>query len=105
MNAQSPGPDESGPVRPPTQPPAPKGRTKAFVLAMLMHGLLVALLFVGIRWKSQEPQSVSAELWTPPPTPQIEPPPEGSVRAGAHEDINVITLLLGAEEGGLEMSE
>jgi isopenicillin N synthase-like dioxygenase len=34
--------------------------------------------------------------------PQAEPPPEGSVRAGAHEDINVITLLLGAEEGGLE---
>ncbi len=30
---------------------------------------------------------------------------EGSsgVRAGAHEDINVITLLLGAEEGGLEL--
>ncbi|MEZ5937021.1 MAG: 2-oxoglutarate and iron-dependent oxygenase domain-containing protein [Hyphomonadaceae bacterium] len=35
--------------------------------------------------------------------PQPEPPPEGSVRAGAHEDINVITLLLGAEEGGLEV--
>ncbi len=35
--------------------------------------------------------------------PQAEPPPEGSVRAGAHEDINVITLLLGAEEGGLEV--
>lgn len=35
--------------------------------------------------------------------PQLEPPPEGSVRAGAHEDINVITLLLGAEEAGLEV--
>lgn len=35
--------------------------------------------------------------------PQVNPPPEGSVRAGAHEDINVITLLLGAEEGGLEV--
>lgn len=35
--------------------------------------------------------------------PQTEPPPEGSIRAGAHEDINVITLLLGAEEGGLEV--
>jgi len=35
--------------------------------------------------------------------PQTVPPPEGSVRAGAHEDINVITLLLGAEEGGLEV--
>lgn len=35
--------------------------------------------------------------------PQLSPPPEGSVRAGAHEDINVITLLLGAEESGLEV--
>ncbi|MDZ4760424.1 MAG: 2-oxoglutarate and iron-dependent oxygenase domain-containing protein [Alphaproteobacteria bacterium] len=34
---------------------------------------------------------------------QPAPPAEGSVRAGAHEDINVITLLLGAEEGGLEV--
>jgi isopenicillin N synthase-like dioxygenase len=30
-------------------------------------------------------------------------PPGGTQRAGAHEDINVITLLLGAEEAGLEM--
>ena len=35
--------------------------------------------------------------------PQAEPPPEGSVRAAAHEDINVITLLLGAEEAGLQV--
>lgn len=34
--------------------------------------------------------------------PQQEPGPPGSVRAGAHEDINVITLLLGAEEPGLQ---
>jgi isopenicillin N synthase-like dioxygenase len=27
----------------------------------------------------------------------------GSIRAGAHEDINLITLLLGAEEGGLQL--
>jgi isopenicillin N synthase-like dioxygenase len=37
----------------------------------------------------------------------IHYPPVGEgaagVRAGAHEDINVITLLLGAEEGGLEL--
>jgi len=31
-------------------------------------------------------------------------PPEGpNIRAGAHEDINAITLLLGAEEAGLEV--
>jgi isopenicillin N synthase-like dioxygenase len=35
--------------------------------------------------------------------PQQTPPAEGSVRAGAHEDINVITLLLGAEEAGLQV--
>ena len=34
--------------------------------------------------------------------PQTDPQPEGSVRAGAHEDINLITLLLGAEEAGLQ---
>ena len=31
------------------------------------------------------------------------PPDAGGVRAGAHEDINAITLLLGAEEAGLEV--
>jgi isopenicillin N synthase-like dioxygenase len=48
----------------------------------------------------QEGNSILRMLHYPP---QAEPPPEGSVRAGAHEDINVITLLLGAEEGGLEV--
>ena len=33
----------------------------------------------------------------------MPPEPTPSVRAGAHEDINVITLLLGAEEPGLEV--
>jgi isopenicillin N synthase-like dioxygenase len=31
------------------------------------------------------------------------PADAGAVRAGAHEDINVITLLLGAEEAGLQL--
>jgi isopenicillin N synthase-like dioxygenase len=35
--------------------------------------------------------------------PPMQPEPTPSVRAGAHEDINVITLLLGAEEPGLEV--
>jgi len=35
--------------------------------------------------------------------PPMSPEPTPSVRAGAHEDINVITLLLGAEEPGLEV--
>jgi len=35
-----------------------------------------------------------------PPVPDVE---SGAIRAGAHEDINLITLLLGAEEAGLEL--
>ncbi|RKF23161.1 isopenicillin N synthase family oxygenase [Altericroceibacterium spongiae] len=35
-----------------------------------------------------------------PPVPQSA---EGAIRAAAHEDINTITLLLGAEESGLEL--
>jgi isopenicillin N synthase-like dioxygenase len=37
--------------------------------------------------------------------PPMPPEPTPSVRAGAHEDINVITLLLGAEEAGLEVKD
>ncbi|KNC50886.1 2OG-Fe(II) oxygenase family Oxidoreductase [Thecamonas trahens ATCC 50062] len=35
--------------------------------------------------------------------PQPNAPPPGAIRAAAHEDISVITLLLGAEEAGLEV--
>ena len=35
--------------------------------------------------------------------PPIDHAPQGAIRAGAHEDINLITLLLGAEEAGLEL--
>ena len=35
--------------------------------------------------------------------PPVPPEAEGAVRAAAHEDINTITLLLGAEEAGLEL--
>lgn len=37
--------------------------------------------------------------------PQKVAPPKGSVRAAAHEDINLITLLLGAEEAGLQVMD
>ena len=35
--------------------------------------------------------------------PPIADAQDGAIRAGAHEDINLITLLLGAEEAGLEL--
>ena len=35
--------------------------------------------------------------------PPIDQPSGNQIRAGAHEDINTITLLIGAEEAGLEL--
>lgn len=35
--------------------------------------------------------------------PLGEKPPEGSVRAAAHGDINLITILMGATDGGLQL--
>jgi len=35
--------------------------------------------------------------------PPVDDPSGAAIRAGAHEDINLITLLLGAEEAGLEL--
>jgi isopenicillin N synthase-like dioxygenase len=49
--------------------------------------------------KVNEGNSVLRVIHYPPMPPHDTP----SVRAGAHEDINVITLLLGAEEPGLEI--
>lgn len=48
----------------------------------------------------QEGNSVLRLLHYPPVTAEGE-----SIRAGAHEDINAITLLLGAEEAGLQILE
>src|SRR3546814_11435180 len=44
--------------------------------------------------------SVMRLLHYPPLSPDA---PEGAIRAAAHGDINTITLLLGAEEAGLEL--
>jgi isopenicillin N synthase-like dioxygenase len=44
--------------------------------------------------------SVMRLLHYPPATEAAE---EGAIRAAAHEDINTITLLLGAEEAGLQL--
>ncbi len=58
-------------------PPEP-GRWRAFALAMLMHGLLLALLWVGVSWQNVTPVAVEAEIWSPQArlaAPPPEPPP------------------------------
>ena len=62
-------------------------------------------LHLGLRedWFDDKVQNGNSILRLLHYPPQMDPPPAGSVRAGAHEDINVITLLLGAEEAGLQV--
>jgi colicin import membrane protein len=51
---------------------------RAFLLALAMHVLLFAMLFVGVAWRTKHPVPVQAELWTAPPAPSapIPVPPE-----------------------------
>jgi colicin import membrane protein len=65
-------------------PPEPS-RGPAIALAVAMHALLLAFLWVGISWQNNKPAAVEAEVWDmkiqtaapPPPPPQeAEPQPE-----------------------------
>ena len=53
----------------------------SLALALAVHLVLFAILFVGIRWESHPPAAMVVELWpampeaTPKPAPKVEPPP------------------------------
>ncbi|MFA7503109.1 MAG: cell envelope integrity protein TolA [Burkholderiaceae bacterium] len=70
--------EQSAAERFPNRPrPSRSGRLKALGLALLIHLGLVAMLFVGVSWRSSEPPPVIAELWTPAPALEpVEPTPE-----------------------------
>ncbi len=54
------------------------GYSSSFALSLAMHAILLAVLFVGVRWQSSPPQAVSVELWEPQPPPPVsvpKPPP------------------------------
>jgi len=62
-------------------PPATPGLLRALLLAMLAHGLLVAVLTWGVQWKHEaQTSSFEAELWATVPqeaAPKLQtPPPE-----------------------------
>jgi colicin import membrane protein len=42
------------------------------ILAILVHVALFTVLFFGVRWQSRPPETVSVELWVPPPPPVVE---------------------------------
>ena len=72
-------------------PPATPGVVRAFLLALLAHGLLVAALTWGVQWK-REAQIISAEaeLWAAVPVaaaPRLEEPPPEPVRPEKTEPV------------------
>jgi len=63
----------------------PNEKAISSALALVIHGLFVALLIFGVNWKKPEPAAMVAELWSnlpspksevpPPPPPKVEPEP------------------------------
>lgn len=52
------------------------GFARAIALAFAVHAILIAVLFVGVRFQSSAPDAVTVELWEPQPAPRaVEPPP------------------------------
>ena len=63
----------------------------SFILAALVHVLLAAVMFLGVRMQSHPPSVVTVELWEPPPPPPpvveapkpppvVKPQPEPEVK-------------------------
>ncbi|MDH4190981.1 MAG: TonB C-terminal domain-containing protein [Betaproteobacteria bacterium] len=50
------------------EPRPEPGRGRAIGLSLLVHLVLVAVLFLGVRWQSSVPSTVTVELWAPQPT-------------------------------------
>jgi colicin import membrane protein len=57
----------------------------SFMLAFAMHAVLLAVLFFGVRFQNYAPETVSVELWEPPPpAPRVAeplPPPKPEPRS------------------------
>jgi len=49
---------------------------RSFLLAAIMHAVLIAIMFLGVRFQSSAPDVVTVELWEAPPPPQPEAKPE-----------------------------
>src|SRR5687768_14158239 len=63
-----------------TVPPEPN-RMPAIVLALAVHALLLAFLWIGVNWQNPTPPAVEAEVWdmkvesaAAPPLPAPTPP-------------------------------
>ncbi|MBP0635517.1 cell envelope integrity protein TolA [Cupriavidus sp. AcVe19-6a] len=76
----------------PYQPVPERGTMRCFLLALLMHLLLGALLYYGVRWRNAVPEGVTAELWEPVPEVVTPPPavtPTPTLRPVEEEDADI----------------
>jgi len=74
--------ETNGPYRVPAEP----NRWPSIGLAVGVHALLLAFLYIGVSWQTNSPVQVEAEVWDlktetaapppPPPAPEPEPEPE-----------------------------
>jgi len=46
---------------------------RSFLLAFAVHLVLIAVMFLGVRWQSHPAEAVTVELWDPPPPPPPAP--------------------------------
>jgi len=52
-------------------------RGRAIGLALGVHLVLLAMLFIGVRWQSHPAAPMTVELWrAPPPAPKLQQPPK-----------------------------
>lgn len=51
------------------------GLGSSIAAALAVHVLLLAVLFIGVRWQSRAPDTVEVELWSEPPPVQVQPKP------------------------------
>jgi len=91
--------------------PGTPGRWRAITLAVVVHLALLAFLWIGVRWQSETPAGVEAEIWSPqnreaaparetppappqppapPPKPAVqEPPPKPPVAEPVQENPDI----------------
>jgi len=52
-------------------------RGRSVALALGVHLVLIAILFLGVRWQSHPAAPMTVELWrAPPPAPKLQQPPK-----------------------------
>ena len=54
--------------------PQEPGRWASIALAVLMHALLLAFLWIGINWVNNKPETIEAEVWNEKELLQAPPP-------------------------------